>query len=179
MTRLRCIGSRVAVALNHNGAAADTDYVARSHSRTIGAGRPTPPPPGAGGTALALTILGATALLATPMALWARFGDDNIVRTISIATASIMLSAGLVYFVRRPRYAGYGPDLPVPAVAAPACSCRPEVRRAKALSRAAPRMRVGGPASTHRARPPRPTRPARDVRCRSAALRTARRRSRP
>ena len=118
-------------------------------------------------------------MLVAPIALWARFGDDDVVRAAAIATASIMLSAGLVYFVRRPRYPAYRPDTPATAGATHAPRCRAEVRRTRPLSRPAPRMRVGSPASTYRARPLRPARPDRDVRCRSAARRTSRRRTRP
>ena len=150
--------------------------MAPSHYHTIGAGRHSPRPAGAGGSALALTMLGATALLVTPLALWTRFGDDNVVRTAAIVTASILLSAGFVYFTRTPRYPAHR-DAPTPSPAT--TRCRAGVRRTRPLSRPAVRMRVGSPASTFRARPPRRGRPIRDVHCRGTARRTSRRRTRP
>ena len=165
--------------LNRKPAAADTDYVAPSHSHIIGAGRTTPPPPGAGGDHLLPTLLAATALLVTPIALWARFGDDNVVRTVCIVIASIMLSGGLVYFVRRPRYPAFDPraaDIGAPQRGA---RCGAQVRRTRPLSRPIPRMRARGTASTYRARRSRPVRPSRDVRCHTLGRRTARRRTRP
>ena len=152
--------------------------MARSHSHTIGAGRRTPPPSGAGGPSLTLAMLGATVLLVAPIALWARFGDDNVVRTIAIVVASIMLSGGLVAIVRRPRYPVFDPDA-APTATPRTAHCRAAVRRRRPLPRPTPRMRVGSPASTYRFRAAAPVRPSRDVRCRSAARRTARRRTRP
>jgi hypothetical protein len=124
-------------------------------------------------------MLAATALLVAPIALWARYGDGNVVRTIAIATAATMMSAGLVYLVRRPRYPALDPAALVLPSAPVTARCQAQIRRSYPLPRPAARMRAGSPASTYRARPLRVSRPSRDVRCRTTARRTARRRTRP
>jgi hypothetical protein len=170
---------RAAISLNHASAAADTDYVARSHSHITGAGSRTPPPPGAGGVLLALAMLGASFLLVAPIVLWARFGDGSVPRTIAVAIAAALLCHAALGHVRRPRHPVVVCAPPAPAPAARAAACRESVRRTPLTSRPAPRMRGGIAARTSPSRPARPSRPSRDVRCRATARRTARRRTRP
>jgi hypothetical protein len=126
--------------------------VVRSHSQiTTGAGPRRHSRLGAGGIATGLTILAASVLFVSPIALWAQFGDRAPMLAGAVAIGAMLLSFALIR-----RLTGS----PVSAAVAPA------MPRGDA-SRAPHRPRCSLP------------RPPRDVGCDGMQRRLTRRRTRP
>jgi hypothetical protein len=140
------------MALNRRRAAADMDYVVRSHSQIApGAGPRRPSRLGAGRIATALMVLAASILFVSPMALWAQYGDRTPLRTGAVAIGAMLLSFALIRrLTERPEAAAVPAAMPLPSPSP----------------------------VPHRPRRSLP-RPPRDVGCHEIERRTARRRTRP
>ncbi|HEV7807651.1 MAG TPA: hypothetical protein VGO80_17660 [Solirubrobacteraceae bacterium] len=139
-----------------------------------------------GSLTLVVGTLAAVAVLVTPIVLWARFGDAALLRTVAVATGSLLLCWVTVHAVTRRYAARRLPDRPRPGprqavVPAPApCRSDDGHRTAAQRHRRAPALRPCGPS---RCRPQHTSRAPRDIRChavdRPLGRRSARRRTRP
>jgi hypothetical protein len=139
-----------------------------------------------GSVTLMVGTLAATAVLVTPIVLWARFGDAALLRTVAVAIGSLLLCWVSVHVVTR-RYAARrlpprprpGPREIVVALPVP-CRSSDGHRTSAQRHRRAPALR---PCDHSRCRPQHTSRAPRDIRCRAAgpplARRAARRRTRP
>jgi hypothetical protein len=135
---------------------------------------------------LAAGALAASALLVTPIVLWARFGDDHPLRTIALGVASLALCMTVV---RRSTRGFVDRVLPLSAGAPAATALAASSRPGHSVVRNVPgqrdrAVRPTSPCGLSRCRPVHTSRSSRDVNCHRAAhplelRRSVRRRTRP
>jgi hypothetical protein len=138
---------------------------------------------GEGAATLALGTLTASAMLLAPVVLWKRYGDGNLLRTIAVTLAALLLCWVVVRVITR-RYAAR--RLPVRTHAhtvagPPPCRTHDVVRSVTQRDRRDPSTR---PCGLSRCRAGKTSRGPRDLGCRAGARpparrRNARRRTRP